>query len=50
MKRLMTLMLALSFLAGTVTMFAQEKTEKTEKTKKGKKGKKKAAKTDEEKK
>jgi len=49
MKKLMTLMLAFSFLAATATtMFGQEKTEKTAK-KKGKKGKKKAAKEDEKK-
>jgi len=44
MKKLMTLMLALSFLAGTTALFAQgdkDKEAKTEtKGKKGKKGKK----------
>ena len=44
MKKLMTLMLAVSFLAGTVTVFAQDKTEKTEK--KAKKGKGKGKKTE----
>jgi len=49
MKKLMTLMLAVSFLTGTVSMFAQDKTDKTEKkAKKGKKGKK-ADKTDDKK-
>lgn len=54
MKKLMTLMLGLSFLTGTVSLFAQDKpadeSGKTT-TKKAKKSKKKkAAKTDEEKK
>ena len=43
MKKIMTLMLGLSFLMGTVTLFAQDKpaeTTKTTKTKKTKKGKK----------
>lgn len=52
MKKLMTLMLGLSFLMGTVSLFAQDKpADSTTKTKKAKKSKKKkAAKTDEEKK
>jgi Ni/Co efflux regulator RcnB len=44
MKKLMTLMLALSFLAGTTALFAQGDKDKDakadSKTKKGKKGKK----------
>ena len=43
MKQLMTLMLGLSFLVGTVSVFAQDapaQTEKTKKTKKAKKAKK----------
>lgn len=45
MKKLMTLMLGLAFLTGTVAVtFAQNEPTKTEKkTKKGKKGKKKKA-------
>jgi hypothetical protein len=45
MKKIMTLMLGLSFLMGTVSLFAQDKpadttsTTKTKKTKKGKKTK-----------
>ena len=50
MKRLMTLMLALAFLTGTVAVsFAQDQPPKTEK-KKGKKGKKGEKKTEEPKK
>ena len=50
MKKLMTLMLGLSFLVGTASMFAQDKPadQKTEKKAK-KKSKKKAAKEDEKK-
>jgi hypothetical protein len=43
MKKIMTLMLGLSFLMGTVSLFAQDKpaeTASTTKTKKTKKGKK----------
>jgi hypothetical protein len=42
MKKLMTLMLGLAFLTGTVSMFAQEKSDTTmsKKKKGGKKGKK----------
>jgi hypothetical protein len=43
MKKIMTLMLGLSFLMGTVSLFAQDKpaeTTSTTKTKKTKKGKK----------
>ena len=53
MKKLMTLMLALSFLAGTATVFAQgdkDKDAKSDKAKGKKKGKKKAEKADTEKK
>jgi hypothetical protein len=50
MKKLMTLALGLSFLMGTVSLFAQDKpadsTTKTKKTKKSKKSKKPAADTD----
>jgi len=51
MKKLMTLMLGLSFLMGTASLFAQDKpADSTAKTKKAKKSKKKkAAKTDEKK-
>jgi len=49
MKKLMTLMLGLSLVIGTTSLFAQDKTDDTKKTeKKGKKGKKK--KTEDEKK
>jgi len=49
MKKLMTLMLGLSFLMGTVSLFAQDKpaeTTSTTKTKKTKKGKKVKSTTD----
>ena len=43
MKKLMTLMLGLSFLAGTVSLFAQDKPADTKTEKKAKKTKKKKA-------
>jgi len=44
MKKIMTLMLGLSFLMGTVSLFAQDKpADSTTKTKKAKKSKKKKA-------
>jgi hypothetical protein len=43
MKKLMTLMLGLSFLMGTVSLFAQDKPADTKTEKKAKKGKKKKA-------
>jgi hypothetical protein len=39
MKKLMTLMLGLSFLVGTASLFAQDKTDSTGKTKATKKAK-----------
>ncbi len=53
MKKIMTLMLGLSFLMGTVSLFAQDKpadTSSTTKTKKTKKGKKTKSTTETEKK
>ena len=43
MKKLMTLMLGLSFLMGTVSLFAQDKPADTKTEKKAKKSKKKKA-------
>jgi len=43
MKKIMTLMLGLSFLMGTVSMFAQDKPADAKTEKKTKKGKKKKA-------
>ena len=45
MKKLMTLMLGLSFLVGTASLFAQEKKEDTKKETKKKGGKKKKEET-----
>jgi len=45
MKKLMTLMLGMTFLFGTVSMFAQEKKEDTKKETKKKGGKKKKEET-----
>ena len=50
MKKLMTLMLGLSFLMGTVSLFAQDKPADTKTEKKAKKGKKKKADKDADKK
>jgi hypothetical protein len=50
MKKLMTLMLGLSFLMGTVSLFAQDKPADTKTEKKAKKKKKKADKADTDKK
>jgi hypothetical protein len=51
MKKLMTLMLGLSFLMGTVSLFAQDKpADSTKTTKKAKKSKKKKADKDADKK
>lgn len=50
MKKLMTLMLGMSFLMGTVSLFAQDKpADSTTKTKKAKKTKKKKATKEEQK-
>lgn len=48
MKKLMTLMLGLSFLAGTVSLFAQDKPADSTKTEKKAKKSKKAKKADKE--
>ena len=50
MKKLMTLMLGLSFLMGTVSLFAQDKPADSKTEKKAKKGKKKKADKDADKK
>jgi len=50
MKKLMTLMLGLSFLMGTVSLFAQDKPADTKTEKKAKKSKKKKADKDADKK